>query len=406
MSSEKSRLSTESCDQDQSSHHVEINQQLSTMRPTFVEIIQQRNPFDNFLLNSSIGQKLVSHGLFKDPLIKAQTKYGQDVNVLAQKFHQLGLAASQVEATKIALNQPDLRPRDANTIYLETLFNNAFQDRQYKVEHGDIDRQASDYLDLEEELGQVIQSISDQTKTQVYQSLLPTVISDQKVVYLRDRILEFIQTENWSWLLDLLSNNYDKQPISAELSQVLNTLSPSFFLNPKFRHYALQFIIRFRVDKGAKAMENFDEYLANLGLSFSDPAECRRYADMVYLRRELDRQWNRREYPEFFQLVDFLYKLNLFPSEFFTEEYNPDFFINYYQFALLSLYGKSNSNFKKELNAMAESWGIPPEFQISLNNQDRLYSGYRSLCEKNGLPIDPQLQKIFSPQPTKPSGNR
>ena len=398
MSSEKSPLSTENCDQDQSSHHVEINQQLSAMRPTFVEIIQQRKPFDKFLLSSFIGQQLVSHGLLEDPLVKAQNQFRQDVNILAQQFHRLGVAASHQEAIQIVLQQPDFSPRDADAIYLETVFDRVFYSRlSSRVTYGDIDHDAGSLLDLEKEMRREIQNISVQTRANIHLTV-PEVIHDKTVVHLRERILSFIEFENWSRLLDLLANNYSHPVLQSPLHQVLSKIAPSLFTNKNFRAFAFRHMIKFRVDKGAKAVENFDEYLADLGLQFPDSAECHQYADEDFLQRQLSGQWERGDHQEYFQSIQFLFEIKLLPIDFFNENKNHQFFKNFYEFGLLAMYGE-NSSFKQHLNSLAQSWGLPPNKQITLSNQHHFSNRYCSLCGLLEHPLHPKIAKLFPQKP-------
>lgn len=376
----------------------EFERHLDKMAPTFTEIIRHKHPFDDFLLRSSIGQILVSKGLFTDPVIKAKDQYREDVDKLAQQFHNLGVAASQEEATQSVLQQPDFTPRDADTIYLETIFDRVFLDRLVRFTYGHIDRDAASFLHLETEMRQEIQNISDQTRAQVYSNILPQVIHDKTIIHLREQILGFIESENWGRLFDLLTNNYSHPGLQSPLRKILGQIAPGLFKNQKFRRYAFQYMIVFRVEKGASAMEDFDQYLADLGLHFPDSAERQQHADEKFLKYQLSRQWELGDYQEYFQSIQFLFEIKLLPSGFFDENENKEFFKNFYEFGLLAMYGE-NSSFKQHLNSLAQSWGLPPNKQITLSNQHHFYGRYCTLCGQKAQPLHHKIAKLFPKKP-------
>lgn len=396
MNSEKSPLSTDNCDQ---MPHDQIEQHLSEMVPTLAEIIRHKHPVANLLLNSSFGKILVSNGVFKHPVIKAKDQHLEDINKLAQQFHRLGIAASHQEAIQIVLQQPDFSPRDADAIYLETVFDRVFDSRLYsRSAYGDIDHDAGRLLDLEKEMREEIQNISVQTKANIHLTV-PEVIHDKTVVHLRERILAFIEFENWSRLLDLLANNYSHPVLQSPLHQVLSKIAPSLFSNQKFRAFAFRHMIKFLIEKGSLAMKNFDEYLANLGLQFPDSAECHQYADEDFLRYQLSKQWERGDHQGYFQSIQFLFEIKLLPVDFFDENKNRQFFRNFYEFGLLTMYEENSFKFKQNLNSLAKSWGFPPHKMITLTNQSHFYSRYCSLCGLESHPLHPKIAKIFRSKP-------
>lgn len=397
MSLEKSLLTTQNCDQ---MPHDQIEQHLTEMVPTFTEIIRHKHPFDDFLLHSPIGQILVSHGLFTDPVTKAKDQYRENIEKLAQQFHRLGIAASHEQATQAVLQQPDFLPRDADTIYLETVFDRVFESRLSRVTYGDIDHDAGSFLDLEKEMRQEIRNISVQTKANIHLTV-PEVIHDKTVVHLRERILAFVEFENWSRLLDLLSNNYSHPVLHSPLRQVLGQIAPSLFKNQKFRAFAFRHMIKLRVEKGSSAMEDFNQYLADLSLRFSDTDERHQYADENFLQDQLSRQWERGDHQEYFQSIQFLFEIKLLPVGFFDENKNRQFFRNFYEFGLLTMYEENSFKFKQNLNSLAQSWGFPPHKMITLINQSHFYSRYYSLCCLESQPLHPKIAKLFKSNPKK-----
>lgn len=369
---------------------------LEIYRETYQARADIRSSLSRALLQHPVGQFLVNNGIFTHPVLKEKDRQELAYQKLLAAYQDSALLPADLAPELITSTDPDMLPYDKDQIVLQKAIQKLVIDSlEYHLSMNSFEsvEQINFMVSPSTDLPAPLES--DPLAEKVAKTILDVqkIAGEMYYCRLRDKILQLAGQGNWALIVEMLSELHSIPQFKTAFTEIFTNIGEKLFAQPQFRRQITHHLIKQISVNNLDLTDSLSEFLMGFGFPEITDTEKQSILTDAYQHQLLDKMYY-LDPQRYFDLVGYLYRYGLITEQFLHK--SPLLKFQVIEFSLKALYGQEDlSILVNTIRPLMAEINVLKPAELTLGNQQALYSHYQSLCISLNKTADQSINALY-----------